>query len=153
MQQLLFEDPSRACTYQYTRSLCYPMATNCLDQFALISLQALRKARFRSEAAWTVLHYRATMGPTALDTLNPLPDTQIMQSGADYLVRLWPAASWARLPPCARGPVFDMSGLHLASSEHIRDVLLCRHKTISISFLELCWKMLSRTNQISQCSG
>ena len=27
------------------------------------------------------------MGPTALDTLNPLPDTQIMESGADYLVR------------------------------------------------------------------
>ena len=26
------------------------------------------------------------MAPTALDTLNPLPDSQIMQSGADYLV-------------------------------------------------------------------
>ncbi|KAL3157691.1 hypothetical protein ABBQ32_012127 [Trebouxia sp. C0010 RCD-2024] len=25
------------------------------------------------------------MGPTALDTLNPVPDSQIMQSGADYL--------------------------------------------------------------------
>ena len=29
------------------------------------------------------------MGPTALDTLNPLPDSQIMQSGAEYLVRLF----------------------------------------------------------------
>lgn len=27
-----------------------------------------------------------TMAPTALDTLSPLPDSQIMQSGAQYLV-------------------------------------------------------------------
>ena len=73
--QLMSFDRATWFAVLYSRLLHIPQ--NIVACSLSIAVSAYGKSR---EASATV------MGPTALDTLNPLPNSQIMQSGAEYLV-------------------------------------------------------------------